>query len=80
MTPTSDFNESSMREFQNYLYFTRMSAQLNQTAIMDNSSDRYIETGSCSLALLVKSSQIELRSRYPSLMMANSPPGFDKLI
>ena len=34
-------SEATMRDFQNFLTFTRMSAQTNPS-IMDNSSDRYI--------------------------------------
>ena len=40
MTPMTDFDETTMSNFHNYNAFTRMSAQMNQTAIQDNASDR----------------------------------------
>ena len=39
MTPMTDFDETMMSNFHNYNAFTRMSAQMNQTAIKDKASD-----------------------------------------
>ena len=42
MAHMTDFNETMMSNFHNYNAFTRMSAQMNQTAIKDNATDRYV--------------------------------------
>ena len=41
MTPMTNFDETTMSNFHNYNAFTRMSAQMNQTAMKDKASDRY---------------------------------------
>ena len=42
MTPMTDFDETTKSNFHNYIALTRMSAQINQTAIKDKASDRYV--------------------------------------
>lgn len=42
MTPMTEFDEVSLPNFHSYIAFTRMSVQIHQTVIVDNTADRCI--------------------------------------